>query len=63
MAYLNNCFTECRKIQHMIDLRDTPSVCNITSHNFINICYVKLTALSESQFVTMVLMKTQVNWD
>jgi len=48
MAYLNKCFTECQKIQHMIDLTDTSSVCNITSHNFINICYVKFTELCES---------------
>jgi len=48
MVYLNNCFTECRKIQHMIDLKDTSSVCNITSHNFINICYVKFTELWDS---------------
>lgn len=48
MAYLNNCLTECQKIQHMIDLTDTSSVCNITSHNFINICNVKFTELCES---------------
>lgn len=32
----------------MIDLTYTSSVCNITSHGFINICYVKFTELCES---------------
>jgi len=31
----------------MTDLKDISSVCNITSHNFINICYAKFTELWE----------------
>jgi len=29
----------------MIDLKDISLVCNITSHNFINICYIQFTEL------------------